>query len=158
MERMPAPELGASLSKHRGGLTAQPIFGGGLCVLLGLFFVGAAFTGLKNPPLAVLVGLGMLAGGVWMIRGAIAWLRVSVELCERGLVYTVGIEPYVCHWAQVTNVTVRSVRVAGALGLGEIRQKITALTLHTRDGRNLELKPALADFDSLAEKVRSALL
>jgi hypothetical protein len=155
---MPAPDLGATLSRHQGGLTAQPIFGGGLCVVLGLFFAAGPFIGLKNAPLAVLVGLGMAGAGVWMIRGAIAWTRVAVELHERGLVYITGGESFVCPFGNVANVTVRWVRDAGLLGLGEIRKKATALILHTRDGRNLELKPALSDFDTLAEKLRAVLL
>ena len=155
---MPAPDLGKAISQHRGGLTAQGIFGGGLCVALGIFFVIAAFTGLKNPPVAVLVGLGFAGAGVWMIRGAIAWTRVSVELHERGLIYTTGGETFACPFTEDANVTVTTVRDAGAFGLGEIKKKPTALVLHTRGGRDLHLKPALSDFADLAEKLRVALL
>ena len=155
---MPAPDLGKTVSTHRGGLTAQGIFGGGLCVALGLFFVFGAFTGLKNAPVAALVGLGFAAGGIWMIRGALAWTGVVVELRERGLVYMSGGESFACPFGEVANVTVRSVRDAGAFGLGEIKKKPTALILHTRGGRDLHLKPALSDFDELAEKLRVALL
>src|SRR5436305_3139166 len=104
---MESSDLGTCLGRHAGALTANGALGGGLCVVLGVFFIGAAFFGLS--PLAVLFGLGLLAAGVWMIRGAIAWLRVSVDVYERGLVYVVRSEPLVVPWSAIRSVTVRSV-------------------------------------------------
>jgi hypothetical protein len=102
----------------------------------------------KNLPLALLLGLGFLGLGGFIASLQLRSARRRLDVFSEGLRYTDGDKTTEVGWHQVRSVRYRTVRVAGAMGLGAIREKAIEYTLITDRGEML-LEASLSAFDHL---------